>query len=102
MSYLLVVLGVVALIALSLVYASFSWGFVLYKFYGWFLLPVFTDLPVVDYWQAVGLMFIVMLFKNTDSGIRDEYKNEHHHYYVFLAPWISFVFGWFIYTIFIS
>lgn len=69
-------LGVVALLVIVLIYSSLSWGFVLFKFYGWFLIPVFTQLPAINCWKSVGLMFIIGLFCiYSGEHIKKEFKD---------------------------
>ena len=53
---LIVVFGLLA-------YSSIMGGYVVYKFWYWFLLPVFPELPDITYAQAIGLMFFIGLFK---------------------------------------
>ena len=57
------ILIVILIIGVLLTYTSFMGGLVVYKFWYWFLLPVFHDLPHITYAQAVGLMFFIGLFK---------------------------------------
>lgn len=82
-------------------YSVFSWGFVLFKFWYWFLIPVFITAPQVSYLQAVGLMFILTFFKSvsrTDLVIKDEYidkkKKKITGFIVYLLPWISLGLGY--------
>lgn len=86
-----IVIGAGTLIAALVLYSSLSWGYVLLKFWSWYLLPVFPNMPHITFWQAVGLMFIVDLFKNHSSeGIKDEYKDKTSAMTMsLLAPWIT-------------
>ena len=85
------------------IYSTLSWGLVLYKFWGWFVLPIFVTLPALTFVQALGLMFVISLFKNqTIQSIKKEYKDESTTMsLIFLSPWISLFFGWLAYIIFI-
>lgn len=65
MEAFLLILGGIAAFAGILIYSSFAWGFVCMKFYYWFILPVFTDLPRIDFYQAVGLFIFFGLFRIT-------------------------------------
>lgn len=67
MEALLAILGGIVGIGLLFLYSSFSWGFVFFKYYYWFVLPVFATLPHIAFAQAVGLMIFVGLFKTIDS-----------------------------------
>lgn len=88
---LIILIGVLVIIT---TYSAFSWGFVFYKFYYWFLLTVFTTLPHINYYEAVGLMLFVGLFKNHFSK---ENKEDEVNWGLFLCyPWISLILGWFI------
>jgi hypothetical protein len=46
--------GCLALLVL-MIYSPVVWGFVLVHFWAWFILPVFTTLPVFGLLQAIGL-----------------------------------------------
>lgn len=96
-------------LSIGILYNSLSWGVVLWCFWDWFLLPVFPTLPPLTFWHAVGLMFVIDLFKNqvfppsptfkpefiTDDGK----KNQTIALYV--APWIVLLIGYLMY-LFIS
>ena len=100
---LIAVIVAVVIIGLTFVYDTLAWGLVLYKFWGWFVLPIFVTLPALTFVQALGLMFVVGLFKNTYVGnqIKDEYvKNKHSATWtLLLAPWVTLFFGWLAYVI---
>lgn len=105
MEMLILVLGaivaIVGLILVLTVYSSFSWGFVLYKFWYWFLLPVFPNLTHVSFWHCVGLTFFIGLFKNnnTASYLKDESKKTQDAIMPFVYPWIIVLVGYFFYLI---
>lgn len=87
----------------TLLYSSFAWGFVLYKFYTWFVLPVFTSFPVINVWEAIGLMLVISLFKsNTTSLIKDEYRDtKTENWGTFITPWLLLLIGWVVGSILI-
>jgi hypothetical protein len=97
---LLLLLGGLLLIALALFYGAFAWGFVMYKFWGWFVLPVFPLLPTLTIVQCVGLMCFIGLFhSNVPQIIKKEYKDESQHTWItVLAPPVSLFIGWLIYV----
>ncbi len=85
------------------IYDTLVWGLVLYKFWGWFVLPVFVTLPALTFVQALGLMFVVGLFKSNFAGenLKDEYKKSKYGqvWGVLLMPWMALLFGWLAYVI---
>lgn len=91
---LLVLMGAAVVVAL-IVYTDLCWGFVCFKFWYWFLLPVFPALPRVDFWQCVGLYLFISLFHNhIQVSIKKEYKDESAAWMVFVMPWLVLLFGW--------
>lgn len=100
MVVIITILGVLMLIAALVIYGIFSWGLVLYKFWYWFLLPVFTTLPSINFWQAIGLCLFVSLFKNHNSQtIKKEYREDNAVYTSIIAPWIVLFIGWIIHSL---
>jgi hypothetical protein len=106
-TFIALILGIiifVVIIGVVFVYDALAWGLVLYKFWGWFVLPVFTTLPELDFVHALGLMFVINLFKNTyagDTNIKDEYKKNKNSstWTLLLTPWVALFFGWLAYVI---
>lgn len=98
-------LALVALVMGVVLYFSFSWGFVLYKFWYWFLMDVFPDLPEITIMQAVGLkLFAGILVTLRNPELKEELYNEDkisRTVSLAVLPWISLIFGYFIY-LFIS
>jgi hypothetical protein len=97
MEALLLVLGGAGLILGVIIYGGFVGGFVLLKFYQWFLLSSFTQLPTVTYMQCVAVcMFLVAIKPSGNSYIKNEYK-ESSAYQVTVAaiqPWLILIVGW--------
>lgn len=91
----------VIILALLLLYDVASWGLVMYKFWDWFLLPVFPTLPTITFVNAVGLMLFLCLFKKIDSQvIKKEYKNETATgVTLIIAPWIILLLGWIVWSV---
>jgi hypothetical protein len=97
---LAILLGVIALLVIALFYSTLSWGLVLYKFWYWFLLPVFTTLPQVDFYQCAGLFLFISLFKKHSAvaNVKDEYTKESTttvNVINFLMPWLMLGLGYF-------
>ena len=89
-------------IGIALIYGSLSWGFVVYKFWYWFLLPVFTTILHITYWLAVGLFLFINLFNiHSHEQIKDEYLKDGKTLLIgaILAPWLTLLIGMFIKTI---
>lgn len=49
------ILVIIGIIFGSVLYGTLAWGFVLYKFWYWFLIPSFPDIPEITFVQAMGL-----------------------------------------------
>lgn len=100
MQELLLLLGGMTGIILIIVYGSFSWGFVLYKSWYWFILPVFPALPHITFLQAVGLNLFTIFFKSIDTNVKKvgkiEIKSEPNWAGSIIAPWIGLVFIWLV------
>jgi len=98
MEVLFTLIGVIGFIALIVLYGAFSWGYVSYTFYNWFVLPTFTDLPHFTIIQFVGFsLFLNTLIRHSSTHIKDEYKDKTtEHVSAFLMPWLVLFFGWFI------
>ena len=95
------ILGASLLLVLILmgatIYGSLSWGFVLYKFWYWFILPVFVTLPLITFWQAVGIFFVIGLFNvPIPNETKDEYLDKTKSYGNILIPWVTLLMGWFM------
>jgi len=94
------VLVFAVIIGLAFIYSTLAWGLILYKFWGWFVLPVFTELPELTFLQALGLMFVVSLFKGImHQSIKKEYRDVNAEYALLLGPWVTLFFGWLAYAI---
>jgi hypothetical protein len=98
MEIIIGILGIILLVAFIFVYATFAWGFVCWKFWYWFLLPVFPTLPAVTLVQCVGLMLFLHLFNvQTPQGIKKEYRDDSaHNWASVLAPPVTLLVGWLI------
>jgi len=65
------IFGIAAVTALALCYSALSWGFVTYKFWGWFLPIAFPTIPIPHllYYQAIALIMFLDLFKTTSAQV---------------------------------
>ena len=97
---------VLALIIFLLIigYTSFSWGFVVHKFYYWFILPMLPTWQHFDIIQFIAIMFFVSCFhRNTSLIVKDEYrKKEQEWILLFVGPWIMLFTGWVFKLIFLN
>ncbi len=98
MAELLTLLGTVGLLVGLIAYNGFSWGYVVFKLYHWFLLPVFIGLPSLTYYQSIGLyIFLSLLRQHSLPSLKEElYKETHGARILFqlLAPWVALVCAW--------
>lgn len=104
MEPLLSALGVMLILFVIIIYNAFSWGFVAFKFYGWFILsqPTFATLPHFTITQFVGfILFIGVFTHKSATHMKDEYKDKNSEYLsMLLGPWIVLFFGWMIQGLF--
>ena len=97
MEFISGIIAVAVIILLLTLYSSLCWGIVLYKFWYWFLIPVFPILPEISYTLSVGLIMFIALFHNHSSNIKEEYKDTKQVYInMFLAPWLTLLMGWIV------
>ena len=90
--------GVFTLVGVLLIYNSFSWGFVSFTFYYWFVLPNIPDLPHFTITQFIGFsLFVNTIIRHGSSHLKDEYKDQTKEWTgILLSPWLTILFGWFI------
>jgi len=102
MTELITLFGVLGLVSLLIIYSAFSWGFVTYKLYGWFVLSTFTEFPHFTILQFVGFaLFINALVRHGSTFIKKEYKDEKMEYTASIfSPWLTLTFSWLIYVLF--
>lgn len=98
MEILLFLLGTIAVLAFGFFYGAFAWGWVVYKFWYWFVLPVFTTLPELTIIQCIGLMMFIGLFKAAPAQIiKSEYVNEtSSNVLPIIAPLVTLLIGWLV------
>lgn len=91
-----------ALGMLLILYFGFSWGFILYKYWYWFLLEVFPELPQITFLSAVGLKMFMSMFHNKTSkrSFKEGFYSQSKTDFVIEAlvtPWVALFAGWIIY-----
>jgi len=108
MESLLLIIGAIAGVYLLMVYGFFSWGYVAFKFWYWFLLPVFPILPHIGFYQMVGLMVFITILKSRQSSADMQLDMKGQKFTIkkkpdssdiaveIAAPWITLFIGWLI------
>lgn len=98
MELIATIITLAVIFLLLTLYSSLTWGLVLYKFWYWFLLPVFPILPEINYVLSVGLiMFISLFHKHSTLSIKEEYREEDKEYFsMFIYPWLVLLMGWIV------
>ena len=103
MEALLAIILLIIIFVIGIFYSTLTWGLVMYKFYHWFILPVFTTLPEINFLQAIGLILFISLFKyQRIYNIKDEYVKETpmtQMWIATLSPWLFLIIGWIIYNV---
>jgi len=95
------IINILAIIFIPVIYKIFSWGLVCFKFWGWFITPIFHDLPNINFLQAAGIIFFIDLFKqNYNSDFSKKLNDEDNFETIisFLYPWIILFWGWIFYS----
>jgi hypothetical protein len=84
------------IITLFVIYGAFSWGFVAYKVYYWFIPLIIPTYPEFTYIQFVALMPIIGIFKShSNTSFKDEITDKNKTAInSFLAPWFTLLAGW--------
>ena len=101
METLLKFLGAALLAAVIFVGYSLLSGYIVYKFWGWFILPVFPFLPIITIIQGIGIgMFISLFGRDTTVYLKDEYQSESAKYMIGIKPFIVLLVGYLVHIIF--
>jgi hypothetical protein len=94
---------IVAIILGMFLYDTLAWGLVLFKFWGWFVLPVFVTLPILTFVQALGLMLVIGMFKNHKiNSIKKQYRDDKMSNVYWYMPWITLGLGYVTYALFLA
>ena len=79
-------------------YTIFSWGYVSFQFYDWFVLKYYPNLPHFTIYQFIGFRFLISTFihYSDNSDIKNEYKDKIETRYVIalLTPWLTLLLGY--------
>lgn len=88
MEVIITILGVLALIPIIICYSVFSKSFVCYKFYYWFILPLFPELIELSLIQVVGVIFLITSISNKHyCNIKKEYKDDSNMWVSLVSPY---------------
>lgn len=82
---------------LIILYGFFSYGVLTYLMWYWFLIPVFPMVPAITLIQAIGLNFVIGLFKNHRVYKEDSDEDEKaisRKITMGLLPWITIGMAW--------
>ena len=82
----------------AITYHAFAWGFILYKYYHWFAMPISPNIPNISFYQAIGLSLIISLFKNNIFVIPNkEYRDDSFMIFIIvISPIIALFIGFLI------
>ena len=81
-----------------------SYGFVLSKMWGWFIVPIFHLVPLRVI-PAIGIMMVICLIRPVFLPVSSEYldstpiRKKIGHFYMtmnFFYPWMALFFGWIV------
>jgi len=97
-SIIALILGV-GVVALLVLYNSFSWGYVTFMLYNWFILPSFPASPHFSILAFVGFnLFLNAIIRSSSSHIKSEYQNQTAQWTtILLAPWLTLFISWCLY-----
>lgn len=90
------ILAILLGLSLLLVYGCFSWGFVAWKFYGWFILTAIPTAPDFTVIQFIGFsFFLYVILPKYSNNIKSEYKENTTTTVLgaVLAPWLVLIVG---------
>lgn len=94
----------IVLAAIFIFYGSFAHGFVGYKLWQWFMVPIF-DLPTITICKAIGIMLLVRLFTYENPfGATDSITNPNLKMSekatrlagLLFGPWFSLLLGYIV------
>jgi hypothetical protein len=82
-----------------ILYSGLAWGFVMYKFYYWFVIPSIVVAPELTYIQCIGIYLFARIFthQGPTRALKEEYLKDSNFEAVingFLYPWVALFVGW--------
>jgi len=92
---------IIAFSLFAIAYDAFSWGLVTWKFWAWFVLPIFPAFPALTFLGAVGLSMFISLFKNhTTQVMKEDFVDQGYTSgTIFIMPWVVLLCGLIIHGI---
>lgn len=94
------ILFVAFIFVLALFYNALSWGFVVSKFYLWFILSIYPQAPQISLLHFVGIAFFLgaIMPKYYSTKVKDEYEDKKNQWIGnVLNPWLTLICGYLIY-----
>ena len=82
---------------IGLTYRVFSWGFVIFNIWNWFIISL-VNKPI-EYVEAMGIILIISFLKLIDKPTMFELSNETKNEHIFtmiIAPWMCLYFAYLI------
>jgi phosphate/sulfate permease len=87
-------IGLILLVAV-IAYGTVSWGVLTYLMWYWFLVPVFPAIPAITLVQAIGLNFVIGLFKNHNIATKTkEDETTQQKVVMAILPWLTIGMAW--------
>lgn len=80
-----------------LFYSCFTWGFISYKFYYWFVFSQFSTLPELTIPAFIGIMlFLNAILPKNYNIVKEEYKMDVFQQFIIyiISPWIVLLIGY--------
>jgi hypothetical protein len=98
MKTLITVLVAIPVTIALLIYHVFSWGFVGYNFYNWFILSQIEGAPALSMLQISGVYLFLAAITHRDREVFvDEVKDTTTTaIHSIINPWMMLVFGWLV------
>lgn len=92
----------VFMVAAMVLYSAFSWGYVSYVLYHWFILSALPTLPHFTVTQFVGIaIFLGAMMPHSTTHLKDEFVKKEERLVTFIiAPWVTLVMAWLIHALF--
>lgn len=88
---------------LAFPYSIFTKGIITMLFWQWFLVPVFPEIPLITFLQAIGLTFFFVILRAGGRDLKKKYYDESEEQTIksFLNPVLLLGIGYFFKLIFL-